>query len=116
MAWQRVFPVLISIAVIILVAVLQEQSKVLAAITATMPLAAPLSLWIVYAAENGDTTSVTQFSESLLISAVPLLLFLGAAWFAARRGWGIVPIIAGGYGAWAAGLALLFGLRQVLGR
>lgn len=116
MFWQRVFPVLISIAVIVLVAVLQERSKVVAAITATMPLTAPLSLWIVYTAEGGDKAGVGRFTESLLIGGIPSLFFLAAAWFGARRGWSVIPLIVGGYTAWAACLAVLLALRQLLGR
>lgn len=116
MLWQRIFPVLVSVAVIILVAVMQERSKLVAAITATMPLTVTLSLWIVYTAEDGDKTGVTRYAESLLVGGIPLLFFLAAVLFGARRGWSIVPLIVGGYAAWAAGLALLLALRQLVGR
>jgi hypothetical protein len=49
MKWQDVLPILASIVVIILVAIFERQSKLVAAITATMPLTAPLALWVVYA-------------------------------------------------------------------
>jgi hypothetical protein len=44
MKWLVVVPVLISISVIILVAVLQKQSMCAAAILSTMPLTAPFAL------------------------------------------------------------------------
>ena len=43
MRWQDILPVLLSIIVIIAVAVLEKQSKFIAAITATMPLTAALA-------------------------------------------------------------------------
>jgi hypothetical protein len=52
MTTSRILPVILSITVIILVAVIQERSKFLAAIVATMPVSAPLALWIVYAANK----------------------------------------------------------------
>ena len=41
---QDIIPVVLSIVVILLVAVVEKQSKLFAALTATMPLAAPLGL------------------------------------------------------------------------
>jgi len=64
-------PVVLSIVVIILVAVLEKQSKLFAAITATMPLGIPLALWIVYSANAGDKQVVSQFSLSLLLNFSP---------------------------------------------
>lgn len=115
-AWQRVLPVIISIAIIILVAVIQEYSKTLAAITATMPLTAPLALWVVYAAAGGDRASVVQFVEALTLSSIPFMIFLVGAWWAARQGWRIMPIMLAGYGSWAMSLALILGLREVWGQ
>jgi hypothetical protein len=116
MSWQRLAPIVISIAVIILIAILQEQSKAVAAITATMPLSAPLGIWIVYTAQAGDRQAVADFNGSLFLSIWPTVGFLAAAWLAARAGWRLVPILLAGYAAWGAGLGLLFGIRLVLGR
>jgi hypothetical protein len=113
MSWQRLAPIVISIAVIILIAILQEQSRVIAAITATMPLTAPLGIWIVYAAQGGDQKAIADFNGSLFLSVWPTVGFLAAAWLAARAGWRLVPILLAGYAAWGAGLGLLFGIRWV---
>ena len=48
MKLQDAVPVLLSTLIIVLVAILEKQSKLFAALTATMPLNAPLALWIVY--------------------------------------------------------------------
>lgn len=112
---QDILPVLLSIVVILLVAVLEKQSKLIAALTATMPLAAPLALWIVYSSNAGDRTAVSQFSLSLLLGLLPTMAFLIAVWFAARAGLKLGPMIAAGYGVWAAGATALYLFRNILG-
>lgn len=112
---QDVVPVLLSIIVIILVAVLEKQSKLFAALTATMPLTAPLALWIVYASNAGEKTAVTNFSLSLLLGLLPTLAFLVTVWFAARAGMKLVPMVVTGYSVWGAGALILYLLRNVLG-
>jgi hypothetical protein len=112
---QDIIPVVLSILVILLVAVLEKQSKLFAALTATMPLAAPLALWIVYSSNAGDKTAVSQFSLSLLLGLIPTMAFLVTVWLAARAGMKLVPIILSGYSVWALGAAILYLLRNTLG-
>ena len=112
---QDILPVVLSITVIILVAVLEKQSKLFAAITATMPLATPLALWIVYSSNAGDKTVMSQFSLSLLLGVVPTLAFLVTVWLAARAGMKLGPILLTGYGVWAVGAGILYLLRNTLG-
>ena len=112
---QNIIPVLLSILAIILVAVLEKQSKLFAALTATMPLAAPLALWIVYSSNAGDKTAISQFSLSLLLGLLLTLAFLITVWLAARAGLKLVPMILIGYGVWAIGASLLYLLRNILG-
>lgn len=90
---QDIVPVVLSIAVIVLVAVLEKQSKLFAALTATMPLTAPLALWIVYSANAGEKTPVTNFSLSLFLGLLPTLAFLFTVWLAARAGMKLGPMI-----------------------
>ena len=115
MKWHEVVPIIISIVVIILVAVLEKQSKLVAAVTATMPLTIPLALWIVYASSQGERLAVERFTHSLLIGVVPTVSFTVAIWLAARAGLKLVPMLALGYSVWAGVLAVLVGLRRVLG-
>jgi len=58
MKLNELLPVAISMVVIILVALIQRQSKSVAAVTATMPVTIPLTLWIVYSASKGDRQAV----------------------------------------------------------
>lgn len=115
MKLQDVIPVLLSIIVIILVAVLEKQSKLFAALTATMPLTAPLALWIVYSSNAGEKTAVTNFSLSLMLGLLPTLAFLVTVWVAARSGMKLVPMIVTGYSVWGAGALILYLLRNLLG-
>ena len=112
---QDILPVVLSIAVIVLVAVFEKQSKLFAAITATMPLATPLALWIVYSSNAGDKTVMSQFSLSLLLGVLPTLAFLITVWLGARAGMKLGPILLTGYGVWAVGAGLLYLLRNTLG-
>lgn len=112
---QDILPIVLSIIVIILVAMIEKQSKLFAALTATMPLAAPLALWIVHSSNSGDKDAVSQFSLSLLLGLLPTLAFLIAIWLAARAGMKLVPMILTGYGVWAVGATILYLLRNTLG-
>jgi hypothetical protein len=115
MKTQDILPVILSILVIILVAVIEKQSKLFAALTATMPLAAPLALLIVYSSNAGDKNAVSQFSLSLLLGLIPTMAFLVTVWLAARAGMKLGPMILTGYGVWALGAAILYALRNMLG-
>lgn len=112
---QDVVPVVISILVIVLVAIIEKQSKLAAAVTATMPLTVPLALWIVYVSAGGDRVSVEQFTRSMVIGIVPTIAFVIAVWLAARAGLKLVPILVTGYGVWGLVLALVIGVKHVVG-
>ena len=112
---QDVVPVVASIVVIILVAVLEKQSKLVAAITATMPLTAPLALWIVYSSVGGERTAVTEFSFGLLLGIIPTVAFLAAVWLACHAGLKLGSMILVGYGVWGIVLAIIVVVRRVLG-
>ena len=112
---QDIVPVVLSIVVIVLVAVLEKQSKLFAALTATMPLATPLALWIVYSANAGNKEVVSQFSLSLLLGLFPTLAFLVTVWLAARAGMKLGPMIVTGYSVWGVGALILYLLRNTLG-
>ena len=115
MKTQDILPVLISIVVIILVAVVEKQSKLAAAITATMPIGATLALWIVYSANEGERNTMEQFSVGLMIGIIPSIGFLVVAWLSARAGLKLIPMLLVGYSVWAVVLGLVLILRKVIG-
>ena len=112
---QTILPVIFSVIIIILVAILERHSRWVAALTATMPLAAPLALWIVYASARGESQQITQFTFNMLLGILPTLGFLFFAWLGARAGWKLGPIIVSGYAAWGLGLLILTALKRFLG-
>lgn len=115
MIWQDIVPVILSIVVIVLIAVIEKQSKFVAAISTTMPVTAALGVWIVYSSSSGDTTSVAEFTHGMLIALIPTIAFLVTVLLASRAQLKLVPILLLGYSIWAAGLALIFGTRKLAG-
>lgn len=111
--WQRVAPVLASIAIIILIAVLRARSKAVAAITATMPISIALGLWIVYVGEGGDRAAVISFVRSMFLGIIATATWLLAVWLAARAGWGLSRLLVVGYVAWAIAIGAIFGLQSL---
>jgi hypothetical protein len=115
MKLHEVMPVAISITVIILVAIIQRQSKTIAAVTATMPVTIPLTLWIVYTSTQGDRSAVTQFTRGMVSGIIPTLAFTLAIWLGARAGLRLIPLIGVGYSAWGATLAVMLLIQKVSG-
>ena len=87
MDFQKVVPVVLSVLVIVLVAVVQERSRWAAAILASMPLSAPLALWIVYSATGGDHEKAAEFAGSMVLGVLATCGFVLGTWWALRRGW-----------------------------
>lgn len=66
MSFQKIFPVLTSIAIIIVVAILRDRSRAVAAVLATMPINIPLALWIVSSGSDNDPQVMSDFVRSLI--------------------------------------------------
>jgi hypothetical protein len=115
MKWTEVVPVVISVTVIILVAVVEKQSKLVAAVTATMPLTIPLALWIVYSSSQGNRAAVESFTYNMIYGIIPTLAFAVALWLGARAGFKLAGMILLGYSVWAVTLLVLMGMRRWLG-
>lgn len=111
MSQERVIPVLVSVAVIVLVAVVQERSRHLAALLASMPLTAPLAIWIVHSASGGDHRETAAFSWSLLVGSLASLAFVAACWLALRQAWSLPAVLAAGGVVWLAAVAAATWLR-----
>ena len=80
-----------------------------------MPLNITLGLWIVYSSARGERLAAEEFTRGLLIGIIPTLSFIVVISLAARAGLKLVTILALGYSVWAGVLAVLIGLRRVLG-
>lgn len=115
MKFQDSLSIILSILLILSVALLERYSKLVAAVTATMPIKVALALWVVYAANQGDQSAMQKFSRSLVIGIIPTLGFLVAAWLGARAGFKLVPMLIFGYSVWGLGIGLSFLFRTALG-
>src|SRR5262245_43021501 len=96
----RVLTVLLSVLIVVLVAVVQERSRHLAAIIATMPLTAPLAMWIVFSASRGDQRQTADFARSMISGSVASLVFVLACWFGFRREWSFLVTLASASALW----------------
>jgi hypothetical protein len=113
--WNDLVPVVISVIVILIVALVERHSKLVAAVTATMPLTIPLALWIVYSSNRGDPVSIERFTRNMVAGIIPTLAFAIAVWLGARAGVKLTPLILIGYTVWALVLLLILGLQRLLG-
>lgn len=114
-AWQRIIPVIVSILLIIVVAILRQYSKALAAVLVTMPLNVTLGLWIIFSGGDNDQVVHVDFARNLLVNIFPTVIFLIVVFIVVRAGWSLAPTLFAGYLAWGISLLLLLGLRQMLG-
>lgn len=110
MTLQKALPVATSIAVILLVAVVRERSRTLAAIIATMPINMPLAMWVVASGVGEEQMApvMTLLTRNMLIGLVPALVWLGVVYVGLRLGWQLIPAILAGYGIWAILLGAAF--------
>jgi hypothetical protein len=97
---DRIIPVLLSVAVIVAVAIVQERSRPLAALLASMPLTAPLAMWIVFSASQGDHRQTADFVASMALGFVAAIAFVAACWLALRQRWPLPAVLASGAVAW----------------
>jgi uncharacterized membrane protein (GlpM family) len=97
----RALTVLLSVLIVVLVAVVQERSRHLAAIIATMPLTAPLAMWIVFSASDGDQRQTSDFAASMIVGTVGSVVFVLACWLGFRQGWGFPITLTVAGAVWA---------------
>ena len=112
MSWQEILRVLVAFVVIVAVTILQKQSKLIAAITATMPINIPLAMWILYSSTGGDRSSMKEFTQSLVFGIFPTVGFLLAVWLAWRMALKLMPTFLVGYAIWGVGVLILLALKK----
>ena len=98
---QKALPIITSIVIILIVAVLRERSRTLAAILGTMPINMPLVMWIVWNSPTTDQPIMVGFVRSLIIGMVPTMIWLAIVFLALRSGWQLWTALLSGYAAWA---------------
>jgi uncharacterized membrane protein (GlpM family) len=99
---ERAVPVVLSVLIIVLVAVAQQRSRYLAALFATMPLTAPLAMWIVFSASEGDQRQTADFVGSMVLGFAASLVFILVCWFGLRQAWGFLVTLLVASAIWLA--------------
>ena len=109
---QKILPVATSIGIILLVAVLRERSRTLAAIFATMPINMPLAIWVVASGVGDEQLNpvIALLTRNMLIGFIPTFVWLGIVFLAMRAGWQLIPAILTGYAVWAVLIAAAFAI------
>ena len=113
MKFQTILPVLISILIIIIVAIVQRYSRTAAGILAVMPVTAPLAIWVTYSANAGSNRVFQDFTLSLVLGILATVAFLLVTWLAARAGWTLVPSIMLGYLVWGISVGVVLILHRI---
>lgn len=115
MSFARTVPVIVSILIILMVALLRERSRTLAVIFGTMPINLPLTLWITFGGATDNVATVAAFVRSLVLGLVATFLWLAVVWLVVRAGWGLWAAVAGGYAAWGVLIVvfIVFGVLSV---
>ncbi len=109
---EKIVPVAVSVVIIVLVALVQERSRELAAIVAVMPLTVPLAAWIVFSASGGDHQQAARFVGSMFAAYLPTAVFVAALWVGLRQAWPFALTLAGAFAVWAALVALSYLVRR----
>lgn len=107
---QKFIPVITSIVIILIVAVLREKSRTLAAIFGTMPINMPLAMWLVFTSSDQSPQNFTPFVSSLITGLFTSVAWLLVVYVLLRLGYGLLVAILGGYVVWGLLIALAFWL------
>ena len=114
MVVEKALPVVASVVIIVLVAIVQERSRDLAAIVATLPLTAPLAAWIVFSASGGNHEHTAQFVRSMLAASIANVLFVIVCWYGFHQRWPFAVVMVLAFGAWGALVAVPYLFRRIL--
>jgi uncharacterized membrane protein (GlpM family) len=111
---EKTLPVVASVVIIVLVAVVQQRSRDLAAILSSVPLTAPLAAWIVFSASGGDHQQTAQFVRSMLAASIATVIFVLACWYGLRQQWPFPVVMAIAFGLWGVLVAVPYLVRRIL--
>ncbi len=111
MNWQRLLPTLTSIAIILLITLLRDKSRLLAAIIAVTPINIPLALWVISGSTGDAPVDLAGYSWAMFVGLIPVFLWLLIAFLAFRAGWSLWATFGAAYLAWA----ILLGLGMAAG-
>ena len=108
---QKTLPVVSSIVIILIVAVVRDRSRTLAAIFAVMPINMPLALWVLASGGSDDAMVLMNYVRTLIIGLIPAFIWLGVVFIFLKLGWTLLGSIVIAYVVWVALIAALLWLR-----
>jgi hypothetical protein len=111
---EKVLPVVASVIIIVLVAIVQARSRELAAVLAVMPLTVPLAVWIVFSASGRDYQQTAHFVRSMIAGYLASVAFVVACWYGLRQQWPLPAVMVFAFGLWATLAALPYLIRRIL--
>jgi hypothetical protein len=111
---EKTLPVVASVLIIVLVAVVQERSRDLAAIVATLPLTAPLAAWIVFSASGGNHDHTAEFVRSMLAASIANVLFVIVCWYGLHQRWPFAVVMVIAFSVWGVLVAVPYFARRLL--
>jgi Na+/melibiose symporter-like transporter len=82
----KVYQLLISMAVLTVMAIIGERHRDMAGLLAAMPLQIPLAIWIVYSNTGGSVEQTTEFARAAFFGIIPTSIFCLAVWLALGKG------------------------------
>ncbi len=97
----------ISLVVIAFVAWIGDRQRHLAGLAAAMPLTIPLTMWIVFTKTGHDYQKTAEFAGGAITSILGTTVFVVVCYLLLRARLHFGLVIAGGYLAWFAVIALL---------
>ena len=103
---QRIYQLLISLAIITAIAFVSEKSRVLASILTVLPINITIGLWFIYTDSQGDAASSANFARMVLLGLIPTALFTVTCWFGLNRGWPLGRVIVAAYVVWLVSMLL----------
>lgn len=110
----RILEIVISLAVIVVIALIGERWRGLGGIIASMPLTIPLTMVIVFLNSGRDHAATAEFLRAAVGGIVATCVFTLVAWLAMRRQWPLFWAIAGGYAAWGLTVLVWQGAARLL--
>jgi cytosine/uracil/thiamine/allantoin permease len=109
----KIVPVIASVVIIVLVALVQGRSRELAALLAVMPLTVPLAAWIVFSASGNDYEQTADFVRAMVVGYLATVVFVIACWYGLRQHWPFALVIAFAFGVWGALVSLPHVVRRI---
>jgi hypothetical protein len=106
----RVYQLLLSMAVLTVIAFVGDRHRDLAGLLAAMPLQIPLAIWIMYSNTGGNLEQTAEFARAAFYGIIPTVIFCLAAWLALSRGLQLSRVYVVAYATWMVSLFVSYRL------